>query len=60
MIDESIDYFGRRMIPKAVVLTEMCLRVILVIRCGYIDSITSAKQLSDVQPNGVWLRVGDR
>jgi hypothetical protein len=29
MIDESIDYFGRRMIPKAVVLTEMCLSVIL-------------------------------
>jgi hypothetical protein len=26
MIDESIDYFGRRMIPKAVVLTEMCFK----------------------------------
>jgi hypothetical protein len=29
MIDESIDYLGRRMIPKSVVLTEMCLSVIL-------------------------------
>jgi hypothetical protein len=29
MIDESIDYFGRGMIPKAVVLTGMCLSVIL-------------------------------
>jgi hypothetical protein len=29
MIDESIDYLGRRMISKAVVLTEMCLSVIL-------------------------------
>jgi hypothetical protein len=29
MIDESIDYLGRRMIPKAVVLIEMCLSVIL-------------------------------
>jgi hypothetical protein len=28
MIDESINYFGRRMIPKEVVLTEMCLSVI--------------------------------
>jgi hypothetical protein len=29
MIDESIDYFGRGMIPKGVVLIEMCLSVIL-------------------------------
>jgi hypothetical protein len=29
MIDESIDYFGRSVISKAVVLTEMCLSVIL-------------------------------
>jgi hypothetical protein len=29
MIDESIAYFGGRMIPKAIVLTEMCLSVIL-------------------------------
>jgi hypothetical protein len=29
MIDEGIDYLGRRMIPKIVILTKMCLSVIL-------------------------------
>jgi hypothetical protein len=29
MIDEDFDYLGRRMIPKAMVLTKMCLSVIL-------------------------------
>jgi hypothetical protein len=28
VIDEIIDYLGRRMIPKVVVLTGMCLGVI--------------------------------